>query len=377
MDIAILGAGNGGQSAAGHLALLGHRVRLYDRFHEVIEPLMQEQRIHLTGMIEGDGQLECVTDDVATAMNGAELILVTVPGFAFEYLATEMAHHFEDGQIVILHPGGTGGAFEVRRIWHDLQLNVSVALGATETLVYACRIQGPGYVDIKAVKNRIMVAALPAIDGPRIYHAFRHLYPQAVLGASVLETSLANTNPVIHPPIMLLNGRNIAEDRPHFDFYGAGVSSAVARVIDAVDLERLAVAHALDVPSRTHNEWVHAAYGLRGSDTAALCQSLSSEIYKGLESPESLRSRYLTEDVPLGLVPISQFARLTSVSTPVIDAIIDLASAVCEQDFRVAGRTLARMGLDGLSVAQIQMVAGVQSAHMPSAQFAAAILTDD
>lgn len=377
MNIAILGAGNGGQSAAGHLALLGHRVRLYDRFHEVVEPLMQEQRIHLTGAIEGHGQLECVTDDVATAVSGAEVILVTVPGFAFEYLATEMAHHLKEGQIVILHPGGTGGAFEVRRVWRDLKLNVPVALGATETLVYACRIQRPGQVDVKAVKNRIMVAALPAMDGPCVHRTFHHLYPQAVQVASVLETSFANTNPVIHPPIMLLNGRNIADDRPRFDFYGAGVSSEVARIIDAVDRERLAVAHAFDIPSRTHNEWVHTAYGLQGTDTAALCQSLSNEIYKGLESPASLQSRYLTEDVPLGLVPVSQFARLASVDTPVIDAIIDLASVVCGQDFRLSGRTLTRMGLDGHSVAEIQMVAGVQSHHMLRTELAAATLADD
>lgn len=346
MKIAILGAGNGGQAAAGHLALSGHSIRLYDRFREVTRPLEETKRVVLTGAIEGEGELERVTSHLGVAIEDADLILVTVPGFAFEYLAREMVPYLEPGQIVILHPGGTGGAFEVRRVWKEAGLTNTVLLGATETLVYACRLQSPGKVDIRAIKNRFMIAGLPDTDTPALFESFRVLYPQVIQATSVLETSFANTNPIMHPPIMLLNARNISDDRPAFDFYGAGVSPAVARVIDGLDDERVEIARALQIPTRTHHEWVHEAYGLQSEDTATLCHKLAAVIYKGLESPAALRSRYLTEDVPLGLVPFSEFARVASVETPVTDAIIDLASAVCDEDFRTTGRTLDRMGLD-------------------------------
>ena len=60
--------------------------------------------------------------------------MVTVPGFAFEYLAEAMAAYLVDGQIVVLHPGGTGGALEIRRVWREIGLSTKVLLGCTETL---------------------------------------------------------------------------------------------------------------------------------------------------------------------------------------------------------------------------------------------------
>ena len=202
------------------------------------------------------------------------------------------------------------------------------------------------------------MAGLPASDGERVFQAFRSLYPQAVRCGSVLETSFANTNPTMHPPIVLANARIIDEGVAPFDFYGAGVTTGVASVIDAVDAERMAVAAALGVPTKSQHEWVKFAYGVEGDDTAALCAELSDEIYKGIESPPLLRSRYLTEDVPLGLVPWALLARVAEVSTPVMDSIITLASTMCREDFWSTGRTLARMGLDGMPVATILEVAG-------------------
>jgi opine dehydrogenase len=62
--------------------------------------------------------------------------------------------------------------------------------------------------------------------------------------------------------------------------------------------------------------------------------------------------------VPLGLVPWALLARVAEVSTPVIDSIITMASTMCREDFWSTGRTLERMGLDGMSVSQILQVAG-------------------
>ena len=58
--------------------------------------------------------------------------------------------------------------------------------------MYAARLRRPGQVDIKAVKNAVSVAGLPAGDGEDVFQAFRTLYPQAVRSGSVLETSFAN-----------------------------------------------------------------------------------------------------------------------------------------------------------------------------------------
>jgi opine dehydrogenase len=67
-----------------------------------------------------------------------------------------------------------------------------------------------------------------------------------------------------------------------------------------------------------------------------------------------LDARYVTEDVPYGLVPIVELGRLASVPTPVAHALTVLASAALGRDFIKEGRTLARMGLEGRTLTNIQ-----------------------
>ena len=87
--IAILGAGNGGQAAAAHLTLDGHSVRLFERFPEIVEPFRASRQITIRGEISGTATVEIVTSNVGEAVEGAELILVTVPGFALGWMASE------------------------------------------------------------------------------------------------------------------------------------------------------------------------------------------------------------------------------------------------------------------------------------------------
>ena len=63
----------------------------------------------------------------------------------------------------------------------------------------------------------------------------------------------------------------------------------------------------------------------------------------------SMKDRYITEDVPYGLVTIAHIARMFHVETPVIDAIIELTFVVNEADYRREGRSLEALGIAGLS----------------------------
>ena len=53
--------------------------------------------------------------------------------------------------------------------------------------------------------------------------------------------------------------------------------------------------------------------------------------------PETLDHRYITEDVPYGLIPISELGRKLGVTTPLIDSFIEIASMIIQKDFRKTG----------------------------------------
>ena len=55
--VAILGAGNGAHAMAGHLALKGFTVRLYNKFEEEIVQLRDHGGVTVEGAVEGFGRL--------------------------------------------------------------------------------------------------------------------------------------------------------------------------------------------------------------------------------------------------------------------------------------------------------------------------------
>jgi opine dehydrogenase len=57
--------------------------------------------------------------------------------------------------------------------------------------------------------------------------------------------------------------------------------------------------------------------------------------------------RYISEDLPSGLVPISQLGQVVGIP-PTIDALFDIGSVVCDEDFRATGRGIDELGFKGL-----------------------------
>ena len=49
-------------------------------------------------------------------VEGVDLIIVTTPAVAHEYLANGIANYFTDGQQIIFNPGHTGGALHFANI---------------------------------------------------------------------------------------------------------------------------------------------------------------------------------------------------------------------------------------------------------------------
>ena len=90
-SVAILGAGNGGCAAAADLTRRGFDVRLFNRTRGRIEPIVERGGLELTGEA-GDGfvELAVVTDDLATAVRGVDLVMVTAPLLALPSYASDL-----------------------------------------------------------------------------------------------------------------------------------------------------------------------------------------------------------------------------------------------------------------------------------------------
>ncbi len=347
---AIIGAGNGGQAFAAHLTLLGYPVSLWDVEAKKVADLRRTGEIVATGAVEGKARIDLITGDISEVVKGSQLIMVVVPSVYHASVANLMAPHLTAGQVVVLNPGATGGALEVKHIFAQ-QGCARVTVAEADTLLYACRSPKAGEVIINGVKDHVEVAAIPAGDIKRVVGLLNQPFPQYAAVENVLVTSLSNTNAMMHPTPTLLNAGR-AENRAEFDYYTDGVTPSIAALVEKVDAERLAIANALGLQLPTVSQWYTMCYGVDGDNLYDKVQKVKA--YRGIRGPKDLNTRYLFEDIPTGLVPLSELGKALGVKTPTIDAVVELGSSLLKREFRKEGRTLQRLGLAGMNAREIR-----------------------
>jgi opine dehydrogenase len=350
----VIGAGHGGKAMAAHLALMGFPVTLYNRTPENVSVIKARGGIELEsyeGVLRGFGHLALVTSDMSEALEQAEVAMVVVPATAHADIARATAPHLRNGQIVVLNPGRTGGALEFVKVLKDSGCQADITVAEAETLIYACRSDGPAQARIFSVKEAVPLAALPATRTPRVLEALASAFPLFIDGTSVLHTGLNNMGAIFHPALTLLNAGRIESTGGEFQFYIDGVTPSVARILEALDRERVTVAAALGIRARTGLGWLKMAYDANGAN---LYEAIHNQPgYRGIKAPPTLSHRYITEDVPMSLVPIAALGQRYGVQVRAMDSIIRQACIVHQTDYWRRGRTLDKLGIEQLSVDEI------------------------
>jgi opine dehydrogenase len=350
----VIGAGHGGKAMAAHLALSGFPTTLYNRNLDHVAAIKELQGIDVEsyeGGPRGFGKLECVTSSMAEALAQAEMIMVVVPSSAHADVAKACAPHLRDGQIVVLHPGRTCGAIEFAKVLRDHNCQADVTVSEAETFIYASRSDGPAQSRIFRIKEAVPLAALPATRNRLVLDRIHEAYPQFIDGGNVLQTGLNNMGAIFHPALTMLNAGWIESTHGDYQFYIDGVTSSVARVLEALDRERVTVASSLGIRGRTALEWLKLAYDTSGED---LLEAIHNQPgYYGIKAPPTLNHRYIFEDVPMSLVPIAALGERYGVSVRGMDAMIQLACIIHRTDYWRRGRTLDRLGINNLSVGEL------------------------
>jgi opine dehydrogenase len=277
--------------------------------------------------------------------------MVVVPATGHRFIAEQIAPHLKDGQIIVLNPGRTGGALEVLRTIRDCGCRANIVVAEAQTFLYASRAMNPAQTKIFRIKNSIPVAALPAHRTPEVVNALRTAFPQFVPGDNVMKTSLDNIGAIFHPAVTVLNAARIESTNGDFDYYTEGITPAVAMILEAMDRERVQVAEALGFRAMSAREWLYIAYDAAGRTLYEAMRA--NRGYDGIKAPKTVYHRYISEDIPMSLVPISSLGSLIGVPTPTIDSIILLGSTLHEVDYRQIGRKVESLGLAGKTLKQI------------------------
>jgi len=352
--IAVLGGGNGGHTMAADLTLAGYDVYFYEHpsFQASFAAIMKRGDVELQGIgRRGIARIKLITTDIGKALKGAGLINVVVPAFGHELFFHQMLPHMRDGQTVVIWAGDFG-SLRLANLMKEKGIDKKVTVVETNTLPYGTRLQEPGVVDCLLLAPQVLFSALPSVHNQDLIEPLHQLFPAVEAGKNVIMIGLSNPNPIVHPPGSVLNTARIEYTGGDFYMYREGITAAVARVIRQVYEETAALGRALGLEVLQYEERdFRTTASIMGVAFQAPFDTLG--IIASIKGPKSLKDRYLKEDLPFGLVPMSELGKKLEVPTPVIDAIVNLGSIICEEDFWTTGRKLKDLGLAEMSKEEI------------------------
>lgn len=351
MRITVLGCGNGAFATAADMADKGHEVTLYvDSSHRKNFKVIEKTKKIICYGVGPTGPVEIskVTCDTEEALKNADLIISVIPAFAHEDVAVRIAPYIKDGDKVLLSPGSTGGALVFAKAFYEHGVAKDVRIAEIHTLPYTARKVGMDGVNISLMLDFMLFAAFPAKYNEEMYELIKPLYPNIELCRDVIETGLNNGNATTHPAPMVLNAGKVEYFGRH-DHYAEGITPSVGNVIQLIDDERKLICREFGYKELDIKDRLYKMGYCPLKETVYDCIQGSTDVFLPIHGPNDLNDRYLTEDAPYSLVAMSELARVAGVKTPLMDSIVHLACALRSENYWETGRTLEKMGLEGMT----------------------------
>jgi opine dehydrogenase len=342
--VAVLGAGGIGCGAAALLCELGHTAVLWSPSGRGTAAFAYGVALRAEGKLTGSYQ-PIIAPDCATALRDADAVMLAVPGYGHRAVLDQVTAHLRPGQPVIISSHMSFSALYLARQLGARGVRAPIAAWGT-TVTTGRRLSGP-VVRVSNIRDKVDIAALPAGEVDAMDSLCRGLFGDRFEPrADLIAVSLSNVNPQNHLGMALCNFTRIEKAEAWANW--SGLTPSVGRLIEALDTERLAVAAAFGASVRTVRDHFHLSFGVPHGPVGDAGPILAAR--DASAGPASLDTRYITEDVPFGLVPSTVLGRIAGVEMPLHAAGIAIFSALYGRDFRAENDLLPALAMDGLSI---------------------------
>ncbi|NCT83622.1 MAG: NAD/NADP octopine/nopaline dehydrogenase [Comamonadaceae bacterium] len=353
MRVLIVGAGNAGCAHAAVFSARGHEVALL-KTSRALHDENFELVLARQGMdwMDGPGKalaprfqpLALATRDLDAALAfEPQIVFVTVRSTQQQAVAQRIAPRLRAGQLLITSPGYMGSAY-FRKHLRD----PGVLLAEGESLPFDARIIEPGCVQLLWENTRNALAFLPRSRSQEGLALARQLTPRYVATRSnVVESALHNPNLIVHTVGTLLSASRIEHAGGEFWMYREAFTPGTLRLLDKLDAEKMAILQACGARPEPCLE------SFKFRNEADLSMPAIEVLRKyaregGPKGPADLQTRYITEDVPMGLGLMASLGERLGLATPMTHALIEIASGLLGRDFAAESRTLDDLGFAGL-----------------------------
>lgn len=352
MRVAIAGAGGIAFAAAAFLIENGHDPILWSPSGRRTGELAAGRALTASGVVSGTYHPQ-VASSASELVSGAAAVLIALPAYGHRTVMDAIAPYVSDEQVVIISSHASFGALYLSKKFAELGTKAPIV--AWGTTVTTGRQKSGTEVHVSTVRSKVDMATVPLSARERGLAMCR-----ALLGDrfnekdDLLAIALSNLNPQNHMGIALCNLTRM--ERGETWGQHENVTTAVARLFEALDEERLNIARSFGLSVRTVREHYHFSYGVATGPVGEMARVLA-ERGGGPMGPASLDTRYVTEDAPFGLLPTVLLGKLTNTPAMLHEAGLNLFSALYGRDFRTENDLLPELGLESLSQSALQRLA--------------------
>lgn len=324
-NIVIVGGGSLGHVISGWLASQKYHVSVLTRHPSD----WSDQLIINTPNGQISSMLNRISDKPSEVIPDADIILLTVPGYANESELREIVPYLKDGSYIGAVFCSSGFFFYALEIIPE-----NIKLWGFQRVPFISRVERYGHeANLLSFRDTLNIAIERASDKEK--EEFRKwvetaFHTTTILRNNYLEVTITNSNPILHTARLYTMFQDWTEDM-RFDhnilFYEEWTDEAADLMIK-MDAELFEILNHLPIDS---NYLVPLLKYYESHDATSLKEKLSSiKGFKGITSPmredefgwyPDFNSRYFTEDFGYSLRFIWELAKKYDINTPNIDLV--------------------------------------------------------
>ncbi len=351
MKIAMLGAGNAGCAVSADLTMHGHEVTLIKTSHSMHDDnfqflLEKEGKMTLNefGNIKS-AKIHKLSREVSD-IEDAEIVIVYIQTNFHEQLIERIAPYLRDGQILLINPGYLSTAYVLKHCGGK-----DIIVAEAESSFIDGRIMEPGYFRVGFRNVRNPIGIYPTARREEAIAKLDQLGERFVYLDSVIEAALHNPNLIVHTAGSVMSIPRIEKSKGDFCLYHEAYTRdnpATWRILEALDAEKMNVLEKLGFARLSYVEACKYRNSLDDKMDAREVFLNYAEMDTRAKGPIAVDSRYISEDVPQGLVMLEALGKALDLETPMVSGLITIASAALGRDLRAEGRTPKQLGIENI-----------------------------
>ena len=288
-----------------------------------------------------------------------EVLIIALPAYGHKVVMDKLAPYIHERQKVIVSSHASLGAVYLAQLLNARGISVPITAWGT-TIVTGKRCDKKG-VRVNTVRDSVDLCTVPETRSNCALTVCKKLFGNRFKSRKgLLAISLSNLNPQNHLGIAL--GNITRMERGEIWSQGQNVTPRIGRLLEKLDIERLAIAKALGVKVKTIFEHFHLSFHIPIESISKMNQQMHAKGNGGI-GPATAHSRYIIEDVPYGLQLTVMLGKLVNRPAILHEAGIQIFSAMYDRDFSKENELLNALDLNSYNLKNLQQAARTGLLH--------------